>query len=143
MTSTEEIGFFSGIYRLGRIHRPSGPGRLLDQLLEFLPVCAPSKNGHRTAKPSKCCGASFPWGDRRRPEKSLYRRIIGSVSPLVIFWGYSGMKKKYEEIAAGYLFLTPNLIGFLIFTFLPIFASLLLSFTDYSMIVEISTYPLK
>nr|NLJ02241.1 sugar ABC transporter permease [Bacillota bacterium] len=35
---------------------------------------------------------------------------------------------------AAYGFLTPNLIGFLIFTFLPVFAALLLSFTEWDLL---------
>lgn len=39
-----------------------------------------------------------------------------------------------REIMAAYGFLTPNLIGFLIFTFLPVFAALLLSFTEWDLL---------
>lgn len=39
-----------------------------------------------------------------------------------------------REAAAGYLFLTPNLLGFLIFSAFPVVASLLLSFADWDLI---------
>src|SRR5690554_2231522 len=39
-----------------------------------------------------------------------------------------------REIMAAYGFLTPNLIGFLIFTFLPVFVALLLSFTEWDLL---------
>ena len=43
-----------------------------------------------------------------------------------------GITKK--EWKAGYLFILPNLIGFLIFTFLPVIAALLLSFTEWDLL---------
>ena len=39
-----------------------------------------------------------------------------------------------REILAGYGFLTPNLVGFLVFTFLPVLAALLLSFTEWDLL---------
>ncbi|MCK9524917.1 MAG: sugar ABC transporter permease [Limnochordia bacterium] len=39
-----------------------------------------------------------------------------------------------REIRAGYGFLMPNLIGFLIFTFLPVFVALVLSFTEWDLL---------
>lgn len=40
----------------------------------------------------------------------------------------------FKETIAGYIFLTPNLIGFLIFTVFPVIASLLISFQDWNLI---------
>jgi len=40
-------------------------------------------------------------------------------------------KAALKEERTGYLFLLPNIIGFLIFTFIPVIWGLLLSFTDY------------
>jgi multiple sugar transport system permease protein len=39
-----------------------------------------------------------------------------------------------REAIMGYLFLTPNLVGFLIFTVLPVIGSLLISFSDWNLI---------
>ncbi len=39
--------------------------------------------------------------------------------------------KRRSEIIAAYIFLLPNLLGFLVFTLLPVIAALLLSFVDY------------
>lgn len=44
------------------------------------------------------------------------------------------MKAKNKETLAAYLFLTPNFIGFLIFTFLPVVLSLILSFFQWELI---------
>ena len=45
------------------------------------------------------------------------------------------MKRKYDisrrQLVSGYLFLLPNIIGFITLTFIPVVASLLLSFTDW------------
>lgn len=43
-------------------------------------------------------------------------------------------RNKRNESITGYLFLTPWLIGLLVFTIIPIFTSLFLSFTDYNML---------
>ena len=43
----------------------------------------------------------------------------------------SRRKRKIKEALSGYLFIMPNFIGFLIFTSLPVVASLLLSFTNW------------
>lgn len=43
---------------------------------------------------------------------------------------------KYREAVAGYLFLMPNFMGFLIFTIFPVIGSLLLSFSDWNMITS-------
>jgi multiple sugar transport system permease protein len=39
-----------------------------------------------------------------------------------------------HEAIAGYLFLTPNFIGFIVFTIFPVIGSLLLSFSDWNLI---------
>ena len=44
------------------------------------------------------------------------------------------LKAHTKETIAAYLFLSPNLIGFMIFTFLPVFISLLLSFFKYDIL---------
>lgn len=44
------------------------------------------------------------------------------------------MKQKNRDIAAGYLFLAPSLIGFLVFLIFPILFSLAISFTDWDMV---------
>jgi multiple sugar transport system permease protein len=47
------------------------------------------------------------------------------------------MKKgsaKVKEAIAGYLFLMPNIVGFIIFTIFPVIGSLLLSFADWNLI---------
>ncbi|MCK5306205.1 MAG: sugar ABC transporter permease [Candidatus Omnitrophica bacterium] len=44
------------------------------------------------------------------------------------------LTKKRNEMFYAYLFLVPNLIGFLVFTFFPVVASLLLSFIKYRVI---------
>jgi len=44
------------------------------------------------------------------------------------------MRKRTREALSGYLFLTPNLIGFLIFTSLPVAASLLLAFSSWDIL---------
>ncbi len=49
------------------------------------------------------------------------------------------LKARAKETLAAYLFLSPNLIGFMVFTFLPVFASLLLSFYKW----DIITWPPK
>jgi len=41
-------------------------------------------------------------------------------------------KRKIREATTGYLFILPNVMGFAIFTFLPVFASLILSFTTWN-----------
>ncbi len=48
-----------------------------------------------------------------------------------------------REIWAGYGFLTPNLIGFLIFTLLPVLAALALSFTEWDLIRPIQWVGLR
>lgn len=45
-------------------------------------------------------------------------------------------KNKSMENIAGYLFITPWLIGLLVFTLIPIVTSLYLSFTDYNMLTS-------
>lgn len=49
------------------------------------------------------------------------------------------LKSSTRETLAAYLFLTPNFLGFLVFTFLPVFISLLLSFYQWDVI----TWPPK
>ena len=49
------------------------------------------------------------------------------------------LKARAKETLAAYLFLSPNLIGFIIFTFLPVFVSLFLSFYKW----DIITWPPK
>ncbi len=44
-------------------------------------------------------------------------------------------KKWNSEALAGYLFLTPNIIGFLSFTAVPVLVSLILSFYDWEMLI--------
>ena len=54
------------------------------------------------------------------------------------------MKKKKVSISnflckqsvAGYIFILPFIIGFLVFTIIPMISSLYLSFTDYSILVH-------
>jgi multiple sugar transport system permease protein len=41
-------------------------------------------------------------------------------------------KRKFKEGLTGYLFILPNVLGFAIFTFLPVFASMLMSFTAWN-----------
>jgi len=41
---------------------------------------------------------------------------------------------KRLEAVAGFLFIAPNLLGFMVFTAYPLFASLLISFTDWSLL---------
>jgi multiple sugar transport system permease protein len=43
-------------------------------------------------------------------------------------------KSSSSEALAGYMFLLPNLIGFLVFTSLPVLAALVLSFTKWDML---------
>ena len=45
----------------------------------------------------------------------------------------SGIKSKTKEAIAAYLFLAPNFIGFLIFTSIPVLASLVLSFMKWDL----------
>ncbi len=44
------------------------------------------------------------------------------------------MKNSTKEALAGYGFLTPNLLGFLIFTSIPVVASMVLSFVDWDLL---------
>jgi multiple sugar transport system permease protein len=60
------------------------------------------------------------------PER-LPRQVYGRVQS--IFKGRSKIARR--ENLVGYLFLSPWLIGFFVFTFLPIVASFVLAFTDY------------
>ncbi len=46
------------------------------------------------------------------------------------------MKNSTKEALAGYGFLTPNLLGFLIFTSIPVVASMVLSFVDWDLLSE-------
>lgn len=46
----------------------------------------------------------------------------------------NGMKDKTKEMLAAYAFLTPNLLGFLVFTSIPVLASLGLSFVDWDLL---------
>ena len=41
-----------------------------------------------------------------------------------------------SESVSGYIFILPFVIGFLVFTVFPMLASLVLSFTDYDMLVN-------
>ena len=41
-------------------------------------------------------------------------------------------KRQFKEALAGYLFILPNIAGFAVFTFLPVFASMLMSFTSWN-----------
>ncbi|MEW6555831.1 MAG: sugar ABC transporter permease [Elusimicrobiota bacterium] len=43
------------------------------------------------------------------------------------------MKKTIKENLTGYAFLLPNILGFLVFVFLPVFASLVLSFFEWDL----------
>ena len=45
-------------------------------------------------------------------------------------------KRKLKDNLTGYGFLAPNIVGFLIFTFLPVFASLLLAFCQWDLLSE-------
>src|SRR5918999_3359356 len=47
---------------------------------------------------------------------------------------FSGLRR--EETIAGYLFLLPNLVGFLIFSLIPIVATFGLTLTDWNLIGE-------
>ena len=49
------------------------------------------------------------------------------------------LKARAKETLTAYLFLSPNLIGFMIFTFIPVFVSLILSFYKW----DIITWPPK
>lgn len=49
------------------------------------------------------------------------------------------LKARAKETLAAYLFLSPNLIGFMVFTFLPVFVSLILSFYQWNIL----TWPPK
>ncbi|MFC4102676.1 carbohydrate ABC transporter permease [Paenibacillus xanthanilyticus] len=51
-----------------------------------------------------------------------------------MFGKKSGSGKKFQHNTAGYLFISPWLIGFLLLTLWPILQSLYLSFTDYSLL---------
>jgi len=44
------------------------------------------------------------------------------------------IKARAKETLAAYLFLSPNLIGFMVFTFLPVFVALILSFYKWNII---------
>lgn len=50
--------------------------------------------------------------------------------------GRLSRKRKLFDNIAGYSFLAPNIIGFLIFTFLPVFASLLLAFAKWDILTK-------
>jgi multiple sugar transport system permease protein len=41
---------------------------------------------------------------------------------------------RWKEAVAGYLFLTPNILGFIVFTVFPVIGSLLISFSDWNLI---------
>ncbi len=43
---------------------------------------------------------------------------------------------RLQEAAAGYLFLAPNIVGFLVFMIFPVIGSLLLSFADWNLITS-------
>ncbi len=43
-------------------------------------------------------------------------------------------RRKLNEIIAGYAFILPNIVGFLIFTSLPVLASFILSFVDWDLL---------
>jgi multiple sugar transport system permease protein len=45
----------------------------------------------------------------------------------------STAKRKRRETITGYIFISPWLIGFLVFTLLPLLGSLYLTFTDYNL----------
>jgi multiple sugar transport system permease protein len=60
-------------------------------------------------------------------QERLPAGVYGKVQS--IFKGQS--KTRRRDNLAGYLFLSPWLIGFFVFTFLPILASFVLAFTDY------------
>lgn len=47
---------------------------------------------------------------------------------------FNNMKNKTKEVVAAYVFLAPNLIGFLLFTSLPVLASFGLSFLDLDLL---------
>lgn len=53
--------------------------------------------------------------------KSVYKKL-----------GNNSLERK--QAVAGYLFVLPNFIGFLIFIFIPVFASLILSFFDWNLV---------
>ncbi len=55
----------------------------------------------------------------------------------------TGLKNSTKEAIAGYLFLLPNLTGFLIFTSLPVVASLLLSFVKWDLLLPPAFVGLK
>src|SRR2546430_1965474 len=56
----------------------------------------------------------------------------GEVHHTVRGGSFSGLRR--EEMIAGYLFLLPNLIGFLLFALIPIVAALALTFTKWDLI---------
>ncbi len=49
---------------------------------------------------------------------------------------YSGLKPSAREAVEGYLFLLPNLLGFLIFFAYPLIKSFYYSFTDFNLFTE-------
>ncbi|MTI59572.1 MAG: sugar ABC transporter permease [Firmicutes bacterium] len=53
--------------------------------------------------------------------KSVYKKL-----------GNNSLERK--QAVVGYLFVLPNFIGFLIFIFIPVFASLILSFFDWNLV---------
>ena len=48
--------------------------------------------------------------------------------------GISGWSLQKRESAAAYMYVSPWLIGFFLFTLIPMIASLYFSFTDYNII---------
>jgi multiple sugar transport system permease protein len=61
-------------------------------------------------------------------------RTSATVAPSRRTGAFSGLRR--EETVAGYLFLLPNLVGFLIFSLIPIVATFGLTLTNWNLIGE-------
>jgi len=74
-----------------------------------------------------------------RLDRALEKPVINSQKPTAASKAYhhpTGFfaRSRVREAVAGYLFILPNFLGFLLFTSLPVLASLLLSFFDWDIL---------
>lgn len=60
--------------------------------------------------------------------------LLSMVSPAVRPGGRGGLSLRQREAITGYLFLTPNLVGFVVFTTFPVVMSFILGFLEWDLL---------
>src|SRR5947209_13373188 len=72
--------------------------------------------------------------------EKMLRKKVGTnqmsvaIQPKVFDANAMARRRKWRDIVGAYLFLTPNMLGFLVFILFPLIASFVISFFDWSLL---------